>query len=68
MTQSPANEAVPIMRSDYEAMVEALLTAKSVIEQEANSRAGGCDPTSAYEREPIEAIALIDAALAKVTP
>lgn len=57
---------IKVQQAAMEAMIEALLTARNVLEQEANSRAGGHDPTSAYEREPIEAIALIDAALGKV--
>lgn len=49
------------------ALVAALRKARPFIEHEADTRASG-SPASAYEREPVELLAVIDAALKKATP
>lgn len=60
------NQAILVNKAVVVDILSALLRARHIVEQEADRR--GCDDAgSDYEREPIEVLEAIDAAIAKVS-
>ena len=60
-----ANKTIRVNRATYEALVSAIRRARHIVDYEADCRGCG-EAGSDYEREPIEVLEAIDAALAKV--